>query len=101
MLTGQPLGQGAPAQALFLLQTEAQAEGDGGERNLAPGAAGIGVGGQVVAQGGEVDEAQGHLEARQGLEDSGVGQVGVAQVALRRAVAALGRRRRLLRNGKR
>ncbi|RLE36971.1 hypothetical protein DRJ17_07505 [Candidatus Woesearchaeota archaeon] len=65
VLTGQQLGQRAPAEVQFATQADAQEERDRVEGRLPFGALGIVAVGQVGAQGGKVDQAQDHLEGCQ------------------------------------
>jgi hypothetical protein len=92
VLTGQQPGQCSPTEVQFPAQADAQEEGDGVKGDLPLGTAGVVVGGQIVPQGGEVNQPQGHLEGGQGLQDGRIGQRCVAQVAIPGAVLTLGGR---------
>ncbi len=89
VLAGQEFGHSLPTAVQFPPQANAKEEGDGVEGDLAPGALHVELG-EVVPQGGEVDEAQGDLQEGESGQDSWEGQVLWSQVAVLGAVVTFG-----------
>lgn len=93
MLTGQKSGQVPPTAVQFSPQAEANKEGDRLEGDLTFGAVDVKLG-QVVFQGGKVDEAQGDLNGGDGVHDNQVGQILWTHIPVAGAAVRFGRRGR-------
>jgi hypothetical protein len=96
VLAGQEFGQRAPATMQFAAQANAEEQRNRVEGCLPFGALLVGVLGQVVAQGSQVDQAQRHLKVRQRSQESGVKQVVAARVVIVGTIVMLWRRLDLL-----